>query len=75
MGKGVFGVEAAARHHFNKSASKLSRQEASMIAACLPNPKLYTIKPVSRPVAKRYPWILRQMNNLEDDVDIAKIIR
>ncbi len=75
MGKGVFGVEAAARHHFNKSASKLSRQEASMIAACLPNPKSYTIKPVSRPVAKRYPWILRQMNNLEDDVDIAKIIR
>lgn len=75
MGKGVFGVEAAARHHFNKNASKLSRQEASMIAACLPNPKLYTIKPVSRPVARRYPWILRQMNNLEDDIDIAKIIR
>lgn len=75
MGKGVFGVEAAARHHFNKSASKLSRQESSMIAACLPNPKSYTIKPVSRPVARRYPWILRQMNNLEDDVDIAKIIR
>ena len=75
MGKGVFGVEAAARHHFNKNASKLSRQEASMIAACLPNPKLYTIKPVARPVARRYPWILRQMNNLEDDIDIAKIIR
>jgi len=75
MGKGVFGAEAAARYHFKKSALKLSQQEASMIAACLPNPKIYTIKPISRPVARRYPWILRQMNNLKDDLEIAKLIR
>ena len=74
MGKGVFGAEAAARHHFGKSAKSLTRQEAAMIAACLPNPKAYTIKPLSRGVAKRYPWILRQMRNLEDDEEIRALI-
>ena len=36
---GVFGVEAAAQHHFGVSASKLSRRQASLLAAVLPNPK------------------------------------
>jgi monofunctional biosynthetic peptidoglycan transglycosylase len=35
---GVYGAEAAARHHFNKPASKLTRREASLLAAVLPNP-------------------------------------
>ena len=35
---GVYGAEAAARHHFGKSASKLSRREAALLAAVLPNP-------------------------------------
>lgn len=37
-GPGVFGAEAAARHHFNKSAAKLSEREAAQLAASLPNP-------------------------------------
>ncbi|MEJ7738874.1 MAG: monofunctional biosynthetic peptidoglycan transglycosylase [Chitinophagaceae bacterium] len=74
MGKGIFGIEAAARHHFKKPALKLSRHETAMIAACLPNPERYTVKPVSRHVAGRYPWILRQMNNLQNDPDIKRII-
>jgi monofunctional biosynthetic peptidoglycan transglycosylase len=75
MGEGVFGVEAAARHHFGKSARKLTRKEAAMIAACLPNPKAYTIKPMSRAVARRYPWVLRQMTNLEGDPDMQVLLR
>lgn len=39
MGKGVFGIEAAARQYFKKSAKKLTRQQAAMIAASLRNPK------------------------------------
>jgi monofunctional glycosyltransferase len=35
---GVYGAEAAARHHFKKSAAKLSRREAALLAAVLPNP-------------------------------------
>jgi monofunctional glycosyltransferase len=35
---GVYGAEAAAQHHFKKSASKLTRREAALLAAVLPNP-------------------------------------
>lgn len=38
MGKGVYGAEAAAQKFFDKSASELTRREASIITACLPNP-------------------------------------
>lgn len=37
-GPGIFGAEAAARHHFGKSAAQLTRAEASLLAAALPNP-------------------------------------
>jgi len=46
-----------------------------MIAACLPNPKGYTIVPLSARVASRYPWILRQMNNLEADPDVQELLK
>lgn len=36
---GVYGAEAAARHHFHKSASVLSPHEAALLAAVLPNPR------------------------------------
>lgn len=75
MGKGIFGTEAAAQAYFNKSATGLSRTEAAMIAACLPNPKRYTIKPLSGYVTVRRQWVLQQMNNLEGDNDIQNIIR
>jgi monofunctional biosynthetic peptidoglycan transglycosylase len=65
MGRGVFGIEAAAQTYFNKPAAKLSKAEAAQIAACLPNPKKYTVKPLSRYVARRSGWVQRQMNNLE----------
>ncbi len=75
MGKGVYGIEAAAQSNFNKPAAKLSRTEAAQIAASLRNPKKYTVKPLTVQVASRTPWILRQMNNLEADEDIQLLIR
>ena len=36
---GVFGIEAAAQHHFGVSASDLSARQAALLAAVLPNPK------------------------------------
>jgi monofunctional biosynthetic peptidoglycan transglycosylase len=35
---GVYGAEAAAQHHFKKPAAKLTRREAALLAAVLPNP-------------------------------------
>ncbi|HEY4965384.1 MAG TPA: monofunctional biosynthetic peptidoglycan transglycosylase [Puia sp.] len=75
MGKGVFGIEAAAKYYFNKHAKTLSRSESAMIAACLPNPKVFTVKPLSRHVAEKYPWILVQMHHLQDDPDIIKLLQ
>jgi len=37
-GRGVYGAEAAARHHFRKSAAALSSSEAARLAAVLPSP-------------------------------------
>jgi monofunctional biosynthetic peptidoglycan transglycosylase len=35
---GIYGAEAAAQHHFKKSAKNLTRKEAALLAAVLPNP-------------------------------------
>jgi monofunctional biosynthetic peptidoglycan transglycosylase len=45
-GDGIFGIEAAARHYFGKSAASLSAYEAVSLAAVLPSPLRYN------PVAK-----------------------
>ena len=39
-GPGIFGAEAASQHYFHKSASELTRREALLLAAALPNPRL-----------------------------------
>jgi monofunctional biosynthetic peptidoglycan transglycosylase len=74
MGKGVFGIEAAARKYYNKSAKKLTRTQAACIAACLPNPKIYKVKPMSAYVGRRCAWITQQMGNLQNDPDIQKLL-
>lgn len=75
MGPGIYGIEAASQAYFHKSAKNLSRQEAAMIIACLPNPKKFTVKPLSRRVAWRTPRIMAQMNNLEGDEDIEELLK
>lgn len=40
-GDGIFGIEAAARHYYHKSAKNLTAKEASRLAAVLPNPIRY----------------------------------
>ena len=53
MGYGTFGAEATARKYFEKPASGLSRSEASLIAACLPNPVAYRVDKPSDYILKR----------------------
>lgn len=74
MGEGIFGIEMASKKYFNKNAGQLNRQESALIAACLPNPKRYTVKPPSRYVSFRSRTIQRQMNNLQSDPDIRKLV-
>lgn len=53
MGKGIYGAEAAAKAFFGKTASDLRREEASLIAACLPNPISRHADKPSQYVSKR----------------------
>jgi monofunctional biosynthetic peptidoglycan transglycosylase len=73
-GDGIFGIDKAAQFYFKKHADKLNTQQAAQIAACLPNPKRFKVKPLSNFVASRSVWIMAQMNHLQSDPDIRKII-
>ncbi|WP_044201642.1 monofunctional biosynthetic peptidoglycan transglycosylase [Echinicola pacifica] len=64
MGDGIYGAEAAAQAFYKKPAAKLSRQEAAMIAAVLPNPLRWSPAKPTAYNQKRQAWILRNMNNL-----------
>jgi monofunctional biosynthetic peptidoglycan transglycosylase len=64
LGEHTFGVEAASRHFFGKSAAQLNRSEAALLAAVLPNPRQYRVDKPSARVRQRQQWILRQMRQL-----------
>ena len=53
MGKGIYGVEAAAEAHFGTTAAKLTRRQSCLIAACLPNPIKRTAGNPSPYISKR----------------------
>lgn len=74
MGKGIFGIEAAAKHYFKKHAKDLTQSEAAWIAAILPNPVLFSISKPTPLIVKRHNWILLQMRNLSDDPETRKLI-
>ena len=64
MGRGIYGVEAAAQAHFGRSAAELTRREACLEAACLPNPLQRNPARPSDYVSRRAAAISRQMGNL-----------
>ena len=64
FGDGIYGVEAAAQHFFHKPAAKLNASEAALLAAVLPNPRIYQVNRPSGYVRGRQQWILRNMQRL-----------
>lgn len=64
FGEGIFGVEQAAQHFFNKSAKQLTAEEATLLAAVLPNPIRFQVNHPSSYVLQRQRWILQQMEQL-----------
>ena len=65
-GPGIYGAEAVAQANFGKSASKLTRREAALIAATLPNPLKYSSKNPSKYMRKRQRQITRLMSLVEN---------
>jgi len=64
FGHGTYGAEAAAQRFFRKSAVRLSRGDAAVLAAVLPNPVRLSAAAPSRYVQQRRDWILGQMQAL-----------
>jgi monofunctional biosynthetic peptidoglycan transglycosylase len=60
-GRGVYGAEAAAQHHFGKSAQELTREEAALLAAMLPSPRSYDPLVITKYLSVRQQQILRWM--------------
>jgi len=63
-GHGVYGVEAAAQFHFKKSAAKLSKREAALLAAVLPNPRRWSAGKPTGYISRRANGIMRRMDQL-----------
>jgi monofunctional biosynthetic peptidoglycan transglycosylase len=52
-GEGIFGIEAASRHYYGKPSIDISAEEASRLAAALPNPRKYVPTGSSRYIENR----------------------
>jgi len=61
-GKGVYGAEAAARHHFGKSSRDLTAEEAAWLAAMLPSPRRYDPLRKTTFLTRRHERILKWVN-------------
>ena len=64
MGDGIYGAEAAAQFYLKKPARSLTRDEAALIAAIIPNPRKMSPARPSAYVYERQRWIIQQMDNL-----------
>lgn len=64
-GQGVFGAEAAARHYFGVSASRLSASQAAWLAAILPAPRRYDRQRGATWPRQKAEILLRRMPQVE----------
>lgn len=62
FGPGIYGVEAASKRYFGKPAARLTRHEAALLAAVLPNPDRFR---VDRPTG----YVLGRADDIEQQMD------
>jgi len=65
-GEGVFGAEAAARHHFGVPASALTPEQGAYLAAILPSPRKYDR-------GRETPYIRGRMTTISARMNAAQI--
>ncbi len=59
MGDGIYGIEAASQIKFGKNATDLTKKQAALIAATLPNP-------LQRDSAHPTPWLNKRSDKIVD---------
>lgn len=74
FGPGIYGIEAAARHYFGRSAAALTPAQAARLAAVMPSPK--RLSPLAGGyVSERAAWIEQQMQQLGGPRYLAPILQ
>ena len=74
MGDCVFGVEAAARQHFGKSAKSITPGQAALLAAVLPNPLKFQAGHPGPQARTKQQRVLRNMRRLGGTKFIKQIL-
>jgi monofunctional biosynthetic peptidoglycan transglycosylase len=72
-GPGVYGIEAAAKHHYGKSARRLNRQEIFRLVSILPSPLRWNPKANSRWGNARAASLGRRVAQLEGSFGCLKV--
>ena len=72
---GRLGAQAAARYHFGLDAERLSRTQASQLAAVLPSPLKWSAARPGPYVRQRAAWIRQQMWQLGGDDYLLRLER
>ncbi|WP_426491945.1 monofunctional biosynthetic peptidoglycan transglycosylase [Hymenobacter sp. 102] len=73
MGDCIFGAEAASQQYFHKSASKLSPQEAALLAGVLPNPLRFRASNPGPQARAKQRRVLRRMRQLRGSVYVREL--
>jgi monofunctional biosynthetic peptidoglycan transglycosylase len=68
-GPGIYGVEAAAQHYFDKPAEKLSPHEAGLLGAILPNPRKLSASAPGAKTSRKAETIRRRTDQLGELYD------
>lgn len=71
-GRGIYGVEAAARYYFGVSASRMTREQSAMVAAVLPNPKDWNPAKPGRILRQRQQRILLREQKARFPADLLR---
>jgi len=74
-GSGIFGIEAAARRHFGKPARALTRREAALLAAALPNPRQFSPGRPSAYLRERADTIAARIDQLGPLLDCVRPVK
>ena len=68
LGEGFYGVEAASRGYFGKSAADVTPAEAATLASLIKSPSRYTLHANAERVRRRRDWILRGMYDFDASI-------
>jgi monofunctional biosynthetic peptidoglycan transglycosylase len=73
FGPDTFGVGASSWRYFDRPAIAIDPAQAALMAAVLPNPRIYRLDDPSRQVRRRASWIRQQMRQLGGNKYLQKL--